>query len=147
MESPLIVVDAYVATPADDTDLREAAWGFALDQRAFGPRRLLVAFGHRSGRFRSLAHARRTDPPEWALEPCIRHAGLGSAIAIAFCDEPVVDGPPPPDLARRFGTASRITAAYGIHLVDWFACDDDMFRSFRLALHPDEPWWSVPEGP
>jgi hypothetical protein len=144
MESPLVVVDAYVATPADDTNLRDEWWSFVLDQRVFGPRRLLVAFASRSGRFLSLAYARRTDPPELALEPCILHAGLGAPAAIAYCDEPVAMGPAPPDTARRFGRAMRIAAAHGIHLVDWFACDDENIRSFRLALHPGQPWWDIP---
>lgn len=143
MESSLIVVDGYVATDRDDTNLREEAWSFALDQRAFGPRRLLVAFADPLGRFRSLAHARRTDPPEAALGPCIEHVGRGAAAAVAFCDEPVVEGPPPPELAERFDLARSITASYGIHLVDWFACDDQLFRSSRLALDPDGDWWDV----
>jgi hypothetical protein len=144
MDSSLIVVEGYVATDADDTDLREEAWSFALDQRAFGPRRLLVAFADASGRFRSLAHARRTAPPEAALAPCIEHSGRGATAAVAFCDETVVDGPPPADLALRFALARSIAASYGVHLVDWFACDDHMFRSSRLALDPTGEWWDVP---
>ena len=63
---------------------------------------------------------------------------------MAFCDEPVTQGPPPPDVAARFALARSIAAGYGIHLVDWFACDDDLFRSSRLALHPEADWWDVP---
>ncbi|MGH9139400.1 MAG: hypothetical protein ACRD0G_20505 [Acidimicrobiales bacterium] len=144
MEDSVIVVDGYVANEADDTDLREEAWSFALDQRAFGPRRLLVAFADPLGRFLALAHCRRTDPPETALGPCIEHVGRGAAVAVAFCDEPVVAGPPPADLGARFAQARSITAEYGVHLVDWFACDDEMFRSSRLALDPDAEWWDAP---
>lgn len=147
MESSLIVVDGCIATKDDDTNLRDDAWSLALDQRAFGPRRLLVAFAEADGRLRSIAHAPRTDPPELALSPCIQHCGIGAAAAIAYCDEPVSFGPPPPDLADRFGHARSVAAALGIHLVDWIACDDHVFRSSRMALHPDEPWWTVPPPP
>lgn len=140
----VIVVEGYVATTTDRTDLREEAWSFALDQRAFGPRRLLVAFADRSGRLRSLAHTPRLEPPEEGLIPCISHLGRGAASALAFCDELIVAGPPPPDLEARFALARSITAANGIHLVDWFACDDRLFRSTRLALDPEGEWWDVP---
>lgn len=139
----LIVVDGYVPTALDDTNLREEAWSFCLDQRFEGPRKLSVAFGDADGTFRGLAFARRTDPPELALEPCIQHLGLGAEIAIAYCDEPVTMGPPPPDIGVRFALAGEICAGHGIRLIDWFACDDDVFRSFKLALHPDEPWWPL----
>jgi hypothetical protein len=140
MDSKLIVVDGLKAT-VDDMNLRNDAWSLALDQRAFGPRRLVVAFALRDGTLRTMAHCRRTDPPELALEPCIRHVGLGTDVAIAFCDEPVVEGPPPPEIADRFAEACAVAAEFRIHLVDWIACDDQMFRSFRLALFPGEPWW------
>lgn len=143
MRNPFTVVDGYVPTLLDDTNLRDDVWSFALDQRAFGPRRLVVAFADRSGRFHGLAHTRRTDPPELALVPCIEHVGRGSAAAVAFCDEPVLEGPPPPDLAERLAFARSIAAPHGIHLVDWIACDDQLFRSSRLALEPDGDWWDV----
>ncbi len=143
-DNALIVVNGYVATAADDTDLRNDALSIALDQRVFGPRKLLVAFADRRGRFLSLAYARRPVPPEAALEPCIRHSGRGAKAAVAFCDEPVSSGPPPADLAERFALARSIAASHGIHLVDWFACDDDLIRSSRLALDPDGQWWDVP---
>jgi hypothetical protein len=146
MGNDWIVVDGYVPTALDDTDLRRDAWSFALDQRAFGPRRLLVAFADADGRLRGLAHTHRTDPPEDALAPCIKALGAGAAIAVAFCDEPVIEGPPPPDLPARFARASEIATAHGLFLVDWFACDDEAFRSGRLALHPDEPWWAPPHS-
>jgi hypothetical protein len=141
----LITVAGLVPTALDDTNLREEAWSFALDQRAFGPRRLLVAFSDAAGRFHGLAHAPRTDPPELALGPCIEFLGTGSAAAIAFCDEPVAPGPPPPELPARFALACMIAAGFGVHLVDWIACDDQNFRSSRIAAHPGTEWWSVPD--
>jgi hypothetical protein len=146
MHDSLIVVEGLVATDQSDIDLREEAWSFALDQRAFGPRRLLVAFSDASGRFHGLAHTARMDPPELALGPCIEHVGSRSAVAIADCDEEVVMGaPPPPDLPLRFAVACAVAADHGVHLVDWIACDDQTFRSSRIAVHPGTEWWSVPE--
>ena len=52
-------------------------------------------------------------------------------------------GPPPEDLATRFELARAIAASYGVHLVDWFVCDDDVFRSSRFALDPETEWWDV----
>ncbi len=144
MADRLIVVDGYRATEKDKTNLRKEAWSFALDQRAFGPRRLVVAFANRRGRFLSLAHTRRIEPPEASLGACIQHSGRGAAAAIAFCDEVVIEGPPPPDLGVRFASARAIARSYQIHLVDWFACDDQLFRSSRFALDPDGDWWDVP---
>ncbi|HVF13562.1 MAG TPA: hypothetical protein VM942_03125 [Acidimicrobiales bacterium] len=145
MDDTQIVVEGYLATPSDDTDLREQVWSFALDQRAFGPRRLLVAFTTPSGRLVSLAHTRRTDPPEDALAACIGFLGAGAAAAVAFCDERVVDGPPPPTLPLRMALARSIAAGYGIHLVDWISCDDSFIRSTRLTLDPHGEWWDVPK--
>lgn len=143
----LLVVGGFVPTAIDDTNLREEAWSFALDQRAFGPRKLLVAFADADGTFRGLAYSDRTDPPELALGPCIAHLGRGAAAAIAFCDEEVVDGPIDLDvLQRRFAVASAVCAGAGVHLVDWIACDDDKCRSSRIALYGAEEWWSVPPG-
>jgi hypothetical protein len=53
-------------------------------------------------------------------------------------------GPPPLDLRTRFALARSAAAAYDIHLVDWFACDDELIRSARFALDPDGEWWDVP---
>jgi hypothetical protein len=144
MRKSRIVVDGYVATDKDETDLREDALSFGFDQRAFGRHRLLVAFADRSGRFRGLAYTRRTNPPEAALPACIEHCGLGSEAAIAFCDETLIEGPPPPDLGTRFALACSATAAYGIYLVDWFACNDQVIRGSRFALYPNSEWWEVP---
>jgi hypothetical protein len=144
MDSQLIVVNGLVTSEGSDVDLRREARAFALDQRAFGPRRLVVAFADASGQLLSMAHARRTDPPEAALGPCIRHIGSGAVVAIAYCDEPVADAPPPPEALERFNVARAITASYGIRLVDWIACDDQLFRSMQLAVDPDGVWWEVP---
>ncbi len=44
MKDTTIIVGGFLATDADDTNMKTDVWSFALDQRAFGPRRLLVAF-------------------------------------------------------------------------------------------------------
>lgn len=124
-------------------DLRQEAWSLALDQRAFGPRRVVVAFADRKGRLRALAHTERVDPPEMSLAACLVQVGRGPAAAIAFCDEPVTDGPPPADLAERFDNAGNLCKVLDVHLVDWIACDDQRFRSSRLCLFPGEDWWSL----
>jgi hypothetical protein len=144
MKSKLIVVDGYRATAKDKTNLRKDAWSFALDQRAFGPRRLVVAFSNRKGRLTGLAYTPRTEPPEMSLGPCVDFMGQGAAAAVAYCDETVTNGPPPPGLGKRFALARSIVAPYGVHLVDWIACDDQLFRSTRLALEPGCDWWDVP---
>ena len=142
-----IVVEGYRATGLADIDLREEAWAFAFDQRQFGPRRLVVAFGDRSGRLLGLSHTERSDPPERTLAPCIVHAGsqYRAAVAVAYCDEPVADAPPPPDLGDRFEHACSIARGLGVHLVDWFACDDTLVRSSRLALGRVDEWWDIPD--
>jgi hypothetical protein len=144
MDNGLIVVEGYVATEADHTDLRQDVWGFALDQRAFGPRRLLVAFADAEGRFLGLAHAPRTNPPETGLAACIEGGVPDAAAAVAFCDETVRRGPPPRGLAGRFSQARSIARSYGVHLVDWIACDDQLFRSTKMAIAPDCDWWDMP---
>lgn len=138
-----IVVSGFRAAAGADMDLRADVWAFALDQRAFGPRRLVVVFADASGRATGLAHAPRPHLPELALGPCIAHVGLGAAAAVAFCDEPVVEGPIPVYNTLRFHWARAIAADAGVHLVDWIACDDQLFRSTRLALDPDAEWWDV----
>lgn len=146
MHETLLVVEDVVATPRDHTDLSSVreVMGIALDQRCFGPRRLLVAFAEADGRLRGIAHTRRTDPIDHALWGCLEYLGRGAAAAVAFNDEPVTNGPPPTDLADRFALARLQCAARGVHLVDWIACDDDLFRSTRLALEPGDDWWDVP---
>lgn len=148
MQQSLIVVKGLRATRRDHTDLSSLrdALGIALDQRAFGPGRLLVAFAKPNGRFLGLAHTVRTAPPEEALDACIRYArdaliGRRPACAVAYHDESVADGDPPADIADRFARAQAVAAARDVHLVDWLACDDLLFRSFTLALHPGSEWW------
>ncbi len=146
MHEALVVVDGLVATDLDDTDLSDfnEAMAFALDQRAFGPRRLVVAFADVGGRFRGIAYAKRTDPFDLALRACLHHLGDGAAAAVVLNDEPVVWGELPPEQAERFELASLLCRVRGIHLVDWICCDDQLFRSTKLALRPDDEWWEVP---
>jgi hypothetical protein len=148
MRDTLVVVDGYAATDRDGTDLSSLreAMGFALDQRAFGPRRLLVVFTEADGRLRHIAHTKRIDPIEPALLGCLQHLGRGAAAAVVFNDERVVEGPIPIEQVNRFQAARLVFGFHGIHLVDWFACDDDMFRSTRLAAEEPGEWWDVPVG-
>lgn len=143
MSNTYLVVDGLRATRRgriDLTDEREL-FGLALDQRAFGPGRLVVAFTDRRGRLRTIAHTMRTDPPELALVACIAHLGRGAAAAVAFADEPAVMGTlPPEDLPERWARAHAAAEAVAIRLVDWFACDDLAMRSTWLALHDNRPW-------
>lgn len=140
----LVVERLVVADPDDHIDLREEAWSFALDQRAFGPRRLLVALADPAGDLRELVHTDRTDPPELAFALCLEESAVRPAVAVALCDEPVAWGPPSHDLAVRFAAARAAASQHGMHLIDWIACDDQIFRSTRLALEPDADWWDAP---
>ena len=56
MTTTLHAVHGLVPGKRDRTNLRTLsdAMSFCLDQRAFGPRRLLLAFANRNGRFRGL---------------------------------------------------------------------------------------------
>lgn len=130
----------------NDMSLREEVWSIAIDQQAFGPCRLLVATADRAGRLLAIAHTIQTAPPELALACCLDHLGSGAAAAVAFSDEPVTPGPPPPDLPERFAAARETAAAFEIHLVDWFTCDSEseLIRSMRLALDPGSEWWDLP---
>lgn len=153
-QSGLIVVDGYVPSPEFDHDpLPDQILGFALDQRAFGPRRLMVAFAAYDGRFLALLHARRTDPVDRAVEACLEHfdtigrGGETHAAAVVLCDEPVTQGPPPPTFMATFERARRAARSHRVHLVDWIGCDDDLFRcarrrTFELTAEPE--WWDVP---
>jgi hypothetical protein len=143
----ILIVDGFVPVCESNLDnLRERVWDFAMDQRAFGPRKLLVAFADPDGRFRGLAYTDRTDTPLLALAACLDYLGPGAAAAVALCDEPV-PATPSQDLLERFAAARDITSVYHIHLVDWIACDDDQFWATRLkTLTPSEQpdWWDVP---
>ncbi len=138
MPDIFLVVERLVVADFDDRfDLCEHAWEIALDQRIFGPRRLIVAMADAAGNLREILHTERTDPPELAFALCLEHAGRGLTAALALCDEPVALGPPPDDLASRFATARAAARLHGVVLLDWIACDDQVFRSARLALDPD----------
>ncbi len=75
MTTTLHAVRGLVPGKRDRTTLCSLsdAMSFCLDQRAFGPRRLVVAFTNRNGHFRGLAHTRRPEPPEAALAGCIEY--------------------------------------------------------------------------
>jgi hypothetical protein len=133
----LVVERLVIAGSADHFDLCEHAWEIALDQRVFGPRRLIVAMADAAGNLREVLHTERTDPPELAFALCLEQAGRGLTAALALCDEPVALGPPPDDLASRFATARAAALIHGVLLLDWIACDDQVLRSARLALDPD----------
>ncbi len=147
-QSAFSIVDGFVPAEGVAPDnLRDEVWSYALDQRAFGPRKVLVALTDEQGFLRGLAYTDRTDPPEVGFEACLAYLGVGADAAIAFCDQPVADGPTPPDFADLFARARHIAAGYGIHLVDWIACDDDRMRSNRTPLERDQlddEWWDVP---
>lgn len=148
----LVVVDGIKPVASGPLDnLRDKALSFALDQRAFGPRKLWVAIANAKGRFRGLAYTERTDPALIAVEACLayldEHMHRDAVAAVVFCDEPVTDGPAAPEFGERFAAARELAATFGVHLVDWFACDDELFRSARYTL-PDagdqRDWWDVP---
>jgi hypothetical protein len=149
MDQTTIVVEALVATDPEDMSLRDDRWELALDQQAFGPGRILVAAGDRAGHLLAIAYTTKTDPPESALACCLEHLfGLAivPAAAVVFNDEPVKMAPPPSDLELRFRSAQECVAQFGVHLVDWFACDalSELIRSTRLAIDPGSEWWDVP---
>jgi hypothetical protein len=148
MSTSLIVVEGVVPVAESELDdVPNQIWAYAMDQRVFGPRKLLVVFTDVAGRLHVLAHANRTDRPLLAFEACLDYLGAGSAAAVALCDEPVEPGPMSVELLERFAEARIRAEGYGVHLVDWIACDDDAFRAVRLlTLTPSEQpdWWDVP---
>lgn len=136
----VIVVDALVPNPeAEQVRLPDQILGFALDQRVFGPRQLMVAFAAYDGRFLALTYTPRTNPVETALVGCLRHfdaLGRGGevyAAAVVLCDEPVADGPIPPDFMAKFLRAQDLAGRHGVHLVDWISCDDDLSGAHGCA--------------
>lgn len=153
----VIGVEGVVPNPEFDHDpLPEQILGIAMDQRAFGPRQLMVAFAAYDRRFLALTYARRTDPVDTALEACLLHfealgqGGEARAAAVVLCDEPVESGPLPPSFMATFERARAMAAMHRVHLVDWIACDDDLFRCARLrsvAPADDRDWWDVPQPP
>lgn len=149
MSETFILVDGVVPVERSELDdVRSTVWSYALDQRAFGPRKLMVAFTDANGQLRVLAHANRTSRPLNSFEACLAHLGGGAAAAVAFCDERVADGPPSKEFLARFDQARALARRYGVHLVDWVACDDDRFRAARLttlSVHEQPDWWDVPD--
>jgi|SRR5436190_4497788 hypothetical protein len=150
----LITVDALAPNPEFDHDpLPDQILGIALDQRAFGPRQLMVAFAAYDGRFLALTYARRTDPVDRALEACLLHfdrlgrGGEALAAAVVLCDEPVKDGPAPASFIATFERAKSMARKHDVHLVDWIACDDDLLRFARRRIFTpaaESGWWDVP---
>ena len=140
------VVEGVRVPRRDGLDLRgDDFLSLALEQRVFGPRRLLVAFATAKGRVIGVAHTERTDPPEVALAFVVDF-GLSrfkprAALAVAYCDEPVALGPPPPDLATRFMTARAICASRGVVLGEWVSCDDTIVRFASITLNPERAMW------
>lgn len=147
-DNSLVVVDGYVATNPygpDRMDLRDKVWAYALDQRAFGPRQLLVAFADAEGTVLGFAWTPRAEPIDPSFTACLLHLGAGADAAVAYLDEPVHEGPAAPSFLDRFVRLRALAAEHAISLIDWISCDDDEFRSVRLsgAVMPDDDWWSV----
>lgn len=138
-----IAVETLVARRRTHLNLRRHALAFALEQRYFGPRRLVVVFADRTGKFRGLSHAERGDPIEVTLAACMHRLSRRATAAVAYCDEAVSPAGPPHDLADRFARAVTICDGYGVRLVDWFSCDDIHVRSTRAALEAPGEWWNV----
>jgi hypothetical protein len=68
MSTSLIVVEGVVPVAESEfDDVPNQIWAYAMDQRAFGPRRLLVVFTNAAGRLRCLAYANPNGP----AAPCI----------------------------------------------------------------------------
>ena len=139
------IVEGYQYT-GDDLDLSGADFlGFALDQRAFGPRKLVVVTARCDGAVIGLAHCEQTALPELALKCCLATLDDGAAAAVAYSDEPV-SADPPIDLRDRLYTARVAAREFGVHLVDWIMCDDTQMRSMRITLEDCNPWWDVPDA-
>ncbi len=149
------MVEGLAPSPEFDHDpLPDQILPIALDQRAFGPRQLMVAFAAYDGRFLALLYTPRTDPIDVALEACLLHfdslgrGGEMHAAAVALCDQPVEDGPASAHFIDTFERARKVAESHDIHLLDWISCDDDRFRFARLrtfAPATDPDWWDVPE--
>jgi hypothetical protein len=119
----------------------------ALDQRAFGPNRLVVATANRRGRVLGLAHCLMPEPPEAGLPCCLDLLrSEATAAAVAYSDEPVKNGPVSPELALRFFRARATASDHGVHLVDWIMCDGEMMLSLKFGLIEGAAWWDLPQG-
>ena len=149
MDQDLVVVELVVAVDPKEMSLREDAWSMAMDQQVFGPGNMLVGTADRAGHLLGIAYTRTTDPLSLGLACCLEHSfnsALPPEAAIIFNDEPLQMEPPPDDLGARFEALRETAAAFGVHLVDWFACDakTEFIRSTRIALGTHRPWWDVP---
>jgi hypothetical protein len=139
-ELQLTVVEGFRCRGVD-LDLSTADfWKFALDQRHFGPRRLMVVTAGSDGRMLGLAHCGQTDPPEMGLKCCLASLDDGAATAVAYSDEPV-GLEPPADLDDRFRMARAAADEFGVYLVDWLMCDDLDLRSMRFTIEAPDDWW------
>jgi hypothetical protein len=144
MEDPCITIVEGIRYSGDEFDLRHDLWDFALEQRYFGPRQLVVATGSSDGRVIGLVHCRQTEPREMALKYCLAALDQRPAVAVAYSDEPV-SLEPPLDLRERFDAARAAAGEFGVHLVDWIMCDDIHIRSIKYSLEVSEDdWWDVP---
>ena len=153
----LITVDALAPNPEFEHDpLPDQILGIALDQRAFGPRQLMVAFAAYDGRFLALTYTHRTHPIDAALEACLLHfdtlgrGGEEHTAAVVLCDEAVEEGPATATFVATFERAKEMARRHDVHLVDWISCDDDLFRCARRRQFTpaSEPgWWDVPDLP
>lgn len=149
MDQDLIVVELVVAVDPKEMSLRDDCWSMAMDQQVFGPGNMLVGAADRAGHLLAIAYTTTTSPLDLGLACCLEHL-FNSAVmpeaAIMFNDEPLRMEPPPDDLGPRFGALRETAAEFGVHLVDWFACDakTELIRSTRIALGTHKPWWDVP---
>ena len=140
-----IIVEGYHYS-GDDLDLSGTDfWGFALDQRAFGPRQLVVVTARPDGKVLGVAHCQRTEPPELALTCCLAALDDGAAVAVAYSDEPV-SADPPTGLRDRLDTACVAARQLGVHLVDWIMCDEVQMRSMRITLEESNDWWDASDA-
>ena len=137
-------VDCY-RNISNDLDLSGPdLFGLALDQRAFGPRRLVVVTARPDGAAVGLAHCEQTELPELALRCCLAALEDWGAVAVAYSDEPVF-ADPPIGLRDRLDSARDAARDFGVHLVDWFMCDDSVMRSIRITLEECNHRWDLPE--
>ncbi|HEX4863154.1 MAG TPA: hypothetical protein VFV02_03725 [Acidimicrobiales bacterium] len=121
------------------------AFKLAVEQRAFGSQRLVVAGADRDCRFLGLVHCPITDQPELALEYCIGALESdGLAAAVAYSDEPIRLGVGSSDLAVRFFRRRAAAADHGVHLVDWMFCDTKYVLSLKYRLIENARWWDLP---
>lgn len=152
-----ITVEALAPTSTfGDKPFAELVLSIALDQRAFGPRKLWVAFATYDARFLGLTYAPRTDPVGPALEcsldffnSMIEPERDEGAAAVVLCDEPVRHGPVPSAFIKKFLRARDMAADHQVHLVDWIGCDDNLFRCARRQQFTPEAevdWWDVPDS-